>query len=225
MIGLRMRLTASSPPLLIARLRYFQASLLPHRPTHTIQAIEEQSLPFYHQKRYYPVQVGQIFNNRYRIIAKLGYGAYSTVWLAWDERSCATNLIRFRRMAVANLKYRANEYASLKISMQNDHDHVGHSPVLNEINMLRRLKQFADKDHPGLDFIRIARDIFETESPNGVHYCIAYKPQGHSVRVLQEAFPNAIIPKLLVKSLIHRLFFAVNWLHATCGVAHTGSSI
>lgn len=48
--------------------------------------IEEQLLPFYYQKHYYPVKIGEIFSNRDRIIAKLGYGAYSTVWLAWDDR-------------------------------------------------------------------------------------------------------------------------------------------
>lgn len=112
------------------------------------------------------------------------------------------------------------EYASLKISVQiNDFET---SPVLNEINMLRRLKELSNKDHPGLDFTRLARDIFEIEDH---HYCIASKPQGNSVRVLQEAFPNAMIPKLLVKSLVHRLFFSVNWLHAACGVAHTGTIV
>lgn len=128
-------------------------------------------------------------------------------------------------MSVANLECRASEYASLKVSVQTDHDHVGHSPVLNEINMLQRLKQFADEDHPGLEFTRLARGVYKTDSLNGLHYCIAYEPQGNSVRTLQETFPNAIIPKLLVRSLIHRLLFAVNWLHATCGVAHTGQPI
>ncbi len=50
------------------------------------QPIEEQTLPLYRQKRYYPVKIGNFFNTRYQIIAKLGYGAYSTVWLARDER-------------------------------------------------------------------------------------------------------------------------------------------
>lgn len=188
------------------------------------QAIEEQTLPFYHRKYYYPVKIGQVFNDRYRIIAKLGYGAYCTVWLAWDERSYTAKVVLILA-PVADLKSRANEYASLKVSVQIDNNNAEPSPVLNEINMLQHLKQFADKDHPGLDFTRLARDIFETESPSGRHYCIAYKPQGNSVRTLQETFPNAVIPKPLVKSLIHRLFFSVNWLHATCGVAHTGKSI
>lgn len=223
-----MRLTTLSSPLsFIVRPRCFQPPPLVHRLTHTIaahsQAIEEQTLPFYHRKYYYPVKIGQVFNDRYRIIAKLGYGAYSTVWLAWDERSYPTGTVLISA-PIADLKYRANEYASLKVSVRIDNNNAEPSPVLNEINMLQRLKQFADKDHPGLDFTRLARDIFETESPAGRHHCIAYKPQGNSVRTLQEAFPNAMIPKTLVKSLIHRLFISVNWLHATCGVAHTGKS-
>ncbi|KAB8210114.1 kinase-like domain-containing protein [Aspergillus parasiticus] len=160
------------------------------------QAIEEQTLPFYHQKHYYPVKPGETLKDRFRAIAKLGYGAYSTVWLAWDKK--------------------AREYTSLKVGVQTKESES--SPMPNEINMLRRLEKFAEKDHPGLDFTRLARDIFEIDSPSGSHYCIAFKPQGNSVRTLQETFPNAQLHKLLVRSIIHRLFFAVNWLHATCGV-------
>jgi serine/threonine-protein kinase SRPK3 len=50
------------------------------------QLIEEETLPLFNQKRYYPVKIGDIFKQQYRIIAKLGYGAYSTVWLARDEK-------------------------------------------------------------------------------------------------------------------------------------------
>lgn len=84
--------------------------------------------------------------------------------------------------------------------------------------MLRRLKRFADTDQrdlPGVGFTRLADDIFEIDrnSLYGRHYCIASKPQGQSIRVLQETFPNGILPKLLVKSIIHRLWFSVNWFH------------
>ena len=49
---------------------------------------EENSLPRYERKHYYPLKIGQRLKDRYRVIAKLGYGGYSTVWLARDERSC-----------------------------------------------------------------------------------------------------------------------------------------
>lgn len=99
------------------------------------------------------------------------------------------------------------------------------SPVLNEVAMLQRLGEFAQEaDHPGLDFMRREQDIFEINSISGPHYCVVMKPQGPSLRTLQESFPNSILPKLLVRSFIHRLLFAVNWLHATCGVIHTDIS-
>lgn len=102
-------------------------------------------------------------------------------------------------------------------------DGVRASPVLNEVAMLQRLKKCAaEDDHPGLLFTRLVDDIFEINGPSGRHYCIAMKPQAGSLRGLQETFPNAKVPKLLVRSLIHRLFFSVNWLHANCTTIHAG---
>ncbi|KAI1834470.1 hypothetical protein DTO006G1_108 [Penicillium roqueforti] len=170
------------------------------------ERIEAQSLPRYHEKHYYPVKIGEVFKDQYRVIAKLGYGAYPTVWLAWDQRE--------------------EQYTSLKVCISQGTDF---SPILNEINMLRRLKRFADTDegdHPGVGFTRLADDIFENDqaSLHGRYYCIASKPEGQSIRVLQEAFPNSILPKLLVKSIIHCLWFSVDWLHSVCGVIHTNIS-
>lgn len=34
---------------------------------------------------YHPVQIGNSFNNRYKVIKKLGWGHFSTVWLATDK--------------------------------------------------------------------------------------------------------------------------------------------
>ena len=50
------------------------------------QLIEEQTLPFYHEKRYCSVRTGDSLRDRYRVIAKVGYGGYTTVWPVRDER-------------------------------------------------------------------------------------------------------------------------------------------
>lgn len=87
--------------LIISKLRVLSRSLWQIRRTCSLQVpltfcrlnhtmagerIEAQSLPRYHEKHYYPVKIGEVFKDQYRVIAKLGYGAYPTVWLAWDQR-------------------------------------------------------------------------------------------------------------------------------------------
>jgi len=36
---------------------------------------------------YHPVHLGDVYGQKYRVIHKLGFGAYSTVWLARDLES------------------------------------------------------------------------------------------------------------------------------------------
>lgn len=49
------------------------------------QLIEEELLLDYAEEDFYPVKVGDVYNNKYRIVAKLGFGRASTVWLARVE--------------------------------------------------------------------------------------------------------------------------------------------
>ena len=60
---------------------------LTNRQFRTINAsrlIEEEKLPYYKPEQFYPVHIGEIFNSKYQVLGKLGYGAYSTVWLCRD---------------------------------------------------------------------------------------------------------------------------------------------
>ena len=55
-------------------------------------AAERGKIMLDHEKRedykvggYHPVELGDRMNGRYRVIRKLGYGQYSTVWLVVDD--------------------------------------------------------------------------------------------------------------------------------------------
>lgn len=47
---------------------------------------EEERLPFYRPEQFYPVHIGELLNSKYRVVGKLGYGSYSTVWLCHEKR-------------------------------------------------------------------------------------------------------------------------------------------
>ena len=34
---------------------------------------------------YHPVRLGEVYNNNYIVIRKLGWGHFSTVWCCWDR--------------------------------------------------------------------------------------------------------------------------------------------
>lgn len=46
--------------------------------------MEEEGLPEYKSEHFYPVRLGEVFNERFQIVTKLGYGSSSTIWLARD---------------------------------------------------------------------------------------------------------------------------------------------
>ena len=48
------------------------------------QKVEEETLVWYTPEDFYPVKIGETFKSRYRVVGKLGYGAYATVWLCKD---------------------------------------------------------------------------------------------------------------------------------------------
>jgi hypothetical protein len=50
--------------------------------------IEEEILPRYSPQNYYPVSIAQVFDKRYKVLAKLGFGGESTTWLAQDTNRC-----------------------------------------------------------------------------------------------------------------------------------------
>lgn len=60
--------------------------------------IEEEILPTYQPEKYYPVQQGEVLNDRYQVLAKLGYGVTSTVWFGRDL--LCVQSIRFQTIQV-----------------------------------------------------------------------------------------------------------------------------
>ena len=47
-------------------------------------SIDEEQYPDYDPDEYYAAYPGEVLDNRFQLIAKLGYGRSSTVWLAKD---------------------------------------------------------------------------------------------------------------------------------------------
>jgi hypothetical protein len=47
----------------------------------------EEGAAAYHPGGFHPIHIGDIFNDRYEVKNKIGYGVYSTVWLVRDLKN------------------------------------------------------------------------------------------------------------------------------------------
>lgn len=114
---------------------------------------------FYEVGGLHPVLIGDsLRNGRYTVLHKLGYGGFSTVWLAHDQE--------------------AERYVALKILS------VAGSRSVNEIAIQRHIfgSGTARDDLPISKII----DRFSFKGPNGRHNCLVLQMAGPSLRVLYD---------------------------------------
>jgi serine/threonine-protein kinase SRPK1 len=47
---------------------------------------EQEDSKDYCKGGYHHVNIGDIYNDRYKVLRKVGWGHFSTVWLSWDTK-------------------------------------------------------------------------------------------------------------------------------------------
>ncbi|KAK3373522.1 kinase-like protein [Lasiosphaeria ovina] len=158
--------------------------------------VEEENLPFYDPKIFYPARIGQVIHDRYQVVAKLGYGTTATTWLCHD-------LVH-------------HHYVTLKI-------HVNLLPHVREVDILRYLKTF-DSEHEGRNHIRMVDDAFRIEGPHGTHEVLVLPPMSLSLRALQEKMPTGVFDVELAKAALPQVLLALDFLHGVANIdVHAGN--
>ncbi|EPE09774.1 cmgc protein kinase [Ophiostoma piceae UAMH 11346] len=156
--------------------------------------VEEEALSTFHPGDYYPMHLGDIVRERYQVVAKLGYGTTSTVWLARD-------LTRYWTLKV------------YKASVKQAH----------ELAIFRHLQQSASSsNHPGLENIRRLEDSFTVRSPSGTeHVVMVMTPLGMSLRSFRERQAAKVFSPTFTMVAVDQALVGLNFLHAIADVVHT----
>ncbi|KAE8343402.1 hypothetical protein BDV24DRAFT_172809 [Aspergillus arachidicola] len=155
----------------------------------------EKALPTYQAEKYYPVNQGEILNDRYQTLAKIGYGVTSTVWLAKD-------LI-------------ASTYVVLKVYVTGQgRDHERELRIYKQINGV-------GTKHPGRNVICKLLDHFDIQGPHGRHVCLVHQPLGTNADVLVKMSPGHAMILDDMKPGIRQLLVALDFLHSECHIIHT----
>ncbi|KAH3921525.1 hypothetical protein HBH64_040840 [Parastagonospora nodorum] len=159
------------------------------------EKIEEERIHSYKAERFYTMWLGEVIKSRYQVVAKLGFGTASTIWLCRDLQ--------------------ANILLTLKVCILQQ----GATKVNNEVAISRHLKSI-DAEHPGKDLLRLVLDDFQITGPHGMHKCLLFAPLGLSYTDFRNLFPEKGLNKELLQQTLQLVLLGLDFLHQA-GVVHT----
>ncbi|CAD7926910.1 unnamed protein product [Amoebophrya sp. A25] len=157
---------------------------------------DEDNPKAYKKGGYHPVVLGQQYAGRYRILSKLGAGAFSTVWLCADERNDDILVA----MKICKSKSSVSEQA------------------LDEIALLRCISE--PKDMPNKEYCMPLKHHFWHMGPNGKHMCLIFELLGENLLALVKYTKYGGLPLSWVRKIARQVLQACDHL-AKVGVIHT----
>lgn len=158
---------------------------------------EQEDSSDYCKGGYHPVKIGDIFQNRYRVTRKLGWGHFSTVWLCWD--------------------FVDRRFVALKIVKSASHFT---DTALDEIKLLRTVREADPTDPKRNKTVQMLND-FKISGINGTHVCMVFEVLGHNLLKLIIKSNYRGIPRSNVKTIIRQVLEGLDYLHTKCKIIHT----
>jgi serine/threonine protein kinase len=152
-----------------------------------------ESLENYVPGGYHPIMIGDMLRDRYRVVDKLGFGGYSTVWLAQDTQ----------------LKC----YVAVKVGTANSP--ARETAILRELSKPVSVSSLASQGRSSITF---PLDEFELKGPNGTHPCYTMALADCDLRTVSY---SRLFPINVARALSGEAVLAVAYLHGR-GYAHGG---
>ncbi|XP_069489542.1 SRSF protein kinase 1 isoform X4 [Ambystoma mexicanum] len=158
---------------------------------------EQEDPSDYRKGGYHHVKIGDLFNGRYHVIRKLGWGHFSTVWLSWD--------LQMKRFVAMKVVKSAEHYTET---------------ALDEIKLLKCVRN-TDPTDPNREMVVQLLDDFKIPGANGTHVCMVFEVLGHHLLkwIIKSSYQG--LPLSCVKSIIRQVLQGLDYLHSKCQIIHT----
>ncbi|GAB4856515.1 hypothetical protein Ancab_014432 [Ancistrocladus abbreviatus] len=157
---------------------------------------EDEGTEDYRRGGYHAVRIGDTFKNgTYVVQSKLGWGHFSTVWLAWDTKN--------------------SRYVALKVQKSAQHYTEA---AMDEITIL---KQIADGDPDDTKCVVKLLDHFKHSGPNGQHVCMVFEYLGDNLLTLIKYSDYRGLPLHKVKEICYHVLVGLDYLHKQLQIIHT----
>ena len=165
---------------------------------------------------YHPIHLDDLVNDgQYEVLNKLGFGSFSTVWLAQDIQWAAPLLLH---RLIFSLKCQKSVQCGDQVIVAS-----GSEAHYRELQTMWWIGETGDPHHPGRKHVSQLLDWFYHDGPNIRHLCLVLELLGPQVSAVAEQCRNYRLDGNLARRVSQQLLYSTNHVRS-CGVAHGGES-
>ena len=178
---------------------------------------EEEPAEDYKVGGYHPVEIGDVFLDRYKVVQKVGWGHFSTVWLCKDMKFNTFVALKIQKSAP---HYTEAAYDEIDILLKVSENH--NNPIWVET---------LEKHYPGNEhFKQHLRDYcfvvqllnsFVHMAQHGKHVCMVFEILGVNLLEIIKKYDYKGIPMPICRVLSKQILLGLDYLHRVCGIIHT----
>jgi serine/threonine-protein kinase SRPK3 len=180
----------------------------------------KESSKDYRPGGYHPVEIGDLFNNRYLVVQKLGWGHFSTVWLCKDMTHGTYVAMKVQKSA-PNYTEAALDEIELLLKISSNYKspiwvdsvkkyHPGENREINENGVTT-----------GHTYVVQLLNTFSHSGPNGTHICLVFEVLGVNLLEIIKFYQYKGIPMNLCRRISKQVLIGLDYLHRICGIIHT----
>ncbi|KAI9989595.1 hypothetical protein PInf_019880 [Phytophthora infestans] len=164
---------------------------------------EEEGESSYKPGGYHRVLAGEVYNSRFEVLEKLGWGHFSTVWKCLDRETGALVAMKVQKSARHYTEAAKDEIELLECTVH-----------------AARTQFESTEQQEAIKVIRLV-DSFEHKGPNGVHVCMVFEMMGDNLLTLIKYYNYRGVPMQLVQRLTRDIMEGLAFLHDKCQIIHT----
>ena len=180
---------------------------------------EDEGLSDYKVNGYHPVHIGEVLLERYIIMQKLGYGHFSTAWLALDTKYGNYVAIKIQK---AKQQYIDAAYDEVEILQE-----LGKHNFDKE--WIESLKEYYKDDKEKLADIETTENSkvvqllnsFIYHGQNGRHFCMVFEIVGVTLLEIMKRYNYKGIPLPYIRIICKQILIGLDFLHRMCHIIHT----
>lgn len=158
------------------------------------------------------MKIGEVYNERFEVLEKLGWGHFSTVWKCLDRATGDIVAMKVQKSARHYTEAARDEIELLECAV---------SAAKKDEAEKKKKKggqagQYDDTSH----VVQLV-DSFEHVGPNGSHVCMVFEMLGDNLLTLIKYYNYRGVPVRLVQRLTKDILSGLAFLHTKCQIIHT----